>query len=58
MTQLDVCTAEITESTVVRLEIGALVDIVTRTLPEGGMDRMTSKQVEELLAVPALTAHL
>lgn len=55
--QLDVRTAEITDSAV-RMKIDALRDIMTRTLPEGGMDRMTSKRVEELLAVPALTAHL
>jgi hypothetical protein len=41
-----------------RIGIGALVDIMTRTLPEGGMDRMTSRRIEELLAVAALTAHL
>lgn len=41
-----------------RVEIGELADIITRTLPEGGMDRMTDKRVEELLAAPALTAHL
>lgn len=55
MTQLNVAVAE---SAARPIDIGALVDIMTRTLPEGGMDRMTSRQIEELLAVPALTAHL
>lgn len=41
-----------------RVSIGDLADIMTRTLPDGGLDRMTSERVEELLAVPALTAHL
>ncbi|MFC5253421.1 hypothetical protein [Streptomyces nigrescens] len=35
-----------------------LAQIMTRTLPEAGMDRMTSARVEEVLAVPALTAHI
>jgi hypothetical protein len=55
MTQLNVAVAE---SVTRPIDIGALVDIMTRTLPEGGIDRMTSRQIEELLAVPALTAHL
>ncbi|QBI53984.1 hypothetical protein [Streptomonospora litoralis] len=35
-----------------------LAGIITRTLPEGGIDRMTDERIEEILAVPALTAHL
>lgn len=35
-----------------------LARIMSRTLPEVGMDRMTSQRVEEVLAVPALTAHI
>lgn len=58
MIQLDVRRVESAENAAGRIEIGDLADVMTRTLPEGGMDRMTSKQVEELLAVPALTAHL
>lgn len=58
MIQLDVRRVESVENTAGRIEIGDLADVMTRTLPEDGMDRMTSEQVEELLAVPALTAHL
>jgi hypothetical protein len=38
--------------------ISELADVMTRTLPEDGMDRMTDEHVEEILAVPALTAHI
>ncbi|MFB7630431.1 hypothetical protein ACFC0M_05705 [Streptomyces sp. NPDC056149] len=41
-----------------RTEVHDLAQIMTRTLPEAGMDRMTSARVEEVLAVPALTAHI
>lgn len=34
-----------------------LADVMTRTLPQVGMDRMTHPQVEETLACSALTAH-
>lgn len=35
-----------------------LTQIMVRTLPEAGMDRMTDQRVEEVLSVPALTAHI
>ncbi|GAA4912100.1 hypothetical protein [Streptomonospora salina] len=35
-----------------------LTAVMTRTLPQGGIDRMTDERIEEILAVPALTAHL
>ncbi|MDS1271820.1 hypothetical protein RIF23_16120 [Lipingzhangella sp. LS1_29] len=35
-----------------------MTEIITRALPEGGIDRMTDERIEEILAVPALTAHL
>jgi hypothetical protein len=35
-----------------------LAQIMVRTLPEAGMDRMTDQRVEEVLSVPALTAHI
>ncbi|MEJ4404090.1 hypothetical protein [Streptomyces chumphonensis] len=35
-----------------------LAELISRTLPESGMDRMTRQRVEEVLAVPALTAHI
>ncbi|MDT0304327.1 hypothetical protein [Streptomonospora wellingtoniae] len=35
-----------------------LTEVMTRTLPQGGIDRMTDERIEEILAVPALTAHL
>jgi hypothetical protein len=35
-----------------------LAQIMVRTLPEAGMDRMTSERVEEVPSVPALTAHI
>lgn len=35
-----------------------LASVMTQTLPEAGMDRMTQHQIEEVLAVSALTAHL
>lgn len=35
-----------------------LTEVMTRTLPQGGIDRMTEERIEEILAVPALTAHL
>jgi hypothetical protein len=39
-------------------DVHDLAQIMSRTLPEAGMDRMTSQRVEEVLAVPALTAHI
>ncbi len=57
-TPLDVRTETTTETPLKRLEVRDLANIMTRTLPEDGMDRMTSQHVEEILAVPALTAHL
>lgn len=39
-------------------DVHDLARIMSRTLPEVGMDRMTSQRVEEVLAVPALTAHI
>jgi hypothetical protein len=39
-------------------EVRDLAQIMSRTLPEAGMDRMTSQRIEEVLAVPALTAHI
>ncbi|MFD5896668.1 MULTISPECIES: hypothetical protein [unclassified Streptomyces] len=41
-----------------RTEVHNLAQIMSRTLPEAGMDCMTSQRVEEVLAVPALTAHI
>jgi hypothetical protein len=38
--------------------ISELASVMTHTLSDGGMDRMTDRRVEELLAVPALTAHI
>lgn len=35
-----------------------LAHIMVRTLPEGGLDRITPERVEEMLSVPALTAHI
>ncbi|MBV9025445.1 MAG: hypothetical protein JO362_17015 [Streptomycetaceae bacterium] len=35
-----------------------LRDIVARTLPESGIDRMTDQRIEEVIAIPALTAHI
>jgi len=35
-----------------------LAEIVTRTLPESGIDRMTDQGIEEVIAIPALTAHI
>lgn len=40
------------------MTIENLSHVLTRTLPQDGMDRMTSKQIEEVLSVPALTAHI
>lgn len=38
-------------------DLTELVDVITRTLPQVGMDRMTQPQVEETLSCSALTAH-
>lgn len=57
-TQMGVTAPAPVDVTAERVQIGDLADIMSRTLPECGMDRMTGKQVEELLAVSALTAHL
>lgn len=40
------------------LEVQTLSEVMSRTLPDVGMDRMTAEQIEEVLAVPALTAHI
>lgn len=40
------------------IEVRTLSEIMSRTLPDIGMDRMTTEKIEELLAVPALTAHI
>ncbi|MBB5159651.1 hypothetical protein [Saccharopolyspora phatthalungensis] len=40
------------------MTIDALAGVVSRTLQQDGMDRMTNKQVEEILSVPALTGHI
>ncbi|SDH15580.1 hypothetical protein SAMN05421505_1123 [Sinosporangium album] len=42
----------------VTTDIAALADVMTRTLASAGMDRMTDQRIEELMAVPALCAHL
>lgn len=49
MTQQNVAVAE---SVTRPIDIGALVDIMTRTLPEGGMDRMTSRKSRNCLRSP------
>ncbi|WP_197285688.1 hypothetical protein [Nocardiopsis sp. NRRL B-16309] len=38
-------------------DLAELTAIMTRTLPQLGMDRMTAPQVEETLSCSALTAH-
>lgn len=38
--------------------IGELVAVLTGTLPERGMDRMTSERIEEFMSITALTAHI
>ncbi|MFB8084849.1 hypothetical protein [Streptomyces sp. NPDC055992] len=38
--------------------IRSLAEVMSRTLPQAGLDRMTSEKVEEVLAVTALTAHI
>ncbi|MEV6823111.1 hypothetical protein AB0M72_30625 [Nocardiopsis dassonvillei] len=38
-------------------DLTELAAVMTRTLPQAGMDRMTLPQVEETLACSALTAH-
>lgn len=40
------------------MSIDALAAIIARTLPDAGMDRMTSERIEEMIATPALTAHI
>lgn len=39
-------------------DTAALAAVMTRTLPEAGVDRMTDPRMEETLAAPALCAHL
>ncbi|MGC4947436.1 hypothetical protein ACLQ2N_14735 [Streptomyces sp. DT224] len=41
-----------------RFDIQSLAEVLARTLPQAGLDRMTSEKVEEVLAVTALTAHI
>ncbi|MFC8532750.1 hypothetical protein ACFUJY_02135 [Streptomyces sp. NPDC057249] len=41
-----------------RFDIRPLTEVMARTLPQAGLDRMTSEQVEEVMAVTALTAHI
>ncbi|MFR9723863.1 hypothetical protein ACL02R_10925 [Streptomyces sp. MS19] len=41
-----------------QFEVRALAEVMSRTLPQAGMDRMTAEKVEEVLAVTALTAHI
>lgn len=38
-------------------DLTELAAVMTRTLPQIGMDRMTVPQVEETLACSAITAH-
>lgn len=49
---------EVVKNESIRLEIHGLVQVLSRTLPEAGMDRMTSQRIEKILAIPALTAHI
>lgn len=51
-------TMEVVKNESIRLEIHGLVQVLSRTLPEAGMDRMTSQRIEKILAIPALTAHI
>jgi hypothetical protein len=51
-------TVEVMKINPVHSKVHDLAQVMTRTLPEAGMDRMTSERIEEVLAVPALTAHL
>ena len=51
-------TVEATQGGVTQVTAGELAEVMSRTLPEAGMDRMTDRRIEEALAVPALTAHL
>lgn len=46
---------ETTDSTT--SDLTELADVMTRTLPQVGMDRMTQPEVEETLACSAITAH-
>ncbi|WP_185992895.1 hypothetical protein [Streptomyces sp. 130] len=39
-------------------DIRSLTEVMARTLPQAGLDRMTSEKVEEVMAVAALTAHI
>ncbi|MGH3694897.1 MAG: hypothetical protein ACRDRX_13075 [Pseudonocardiaceae bacterium] len=57
-TPLEVRTENPTTVPTERLEVRELAAIVTRTLPGGGLDRMTASRVEEFLTPVALTAHL
>ena len=54
---LDVRTEHTAEAVEV-LEVGELADVLTATLVDRGLDRMTASRVEELLTPVALTAHL
>lgn len=49
---MDIDTTEPTTS-----DLSELAAVMTRTLPQAGMDRMTLPQVEETLSCSALTAH-
>lgn len=41
-----------------KVEIQSLLEALSRTLPNGGMDRMTPAQIESQLCTSALTAHM
>ncbi|MGH8907659.1 MAG: hypothetical protein ACRD0K_14330 [Egibacteraceae bacterium] len=55
---LDVHTEDLRDAPAERMEIRELASIVTKVLPEDGLDRMTTRRLEEFMTPVALTAHL
>lgn len=55
---LDSDTKDLTQVSVERMAIHELASIVTKTLTDSGLDRMTSRRLEEFMTPVALTAHL
>lgn len=57
-TSLEIGTGNLNASPAGRLELRELAGIVTSSLSDGGLDRMTASRIEEFLSPVALTAHL